>query len=285
MTAIPNTIRRGAIYWYRRSRCLPSGNRFRPTVSLRTACPQAARQRAALLTAKFEDLFMRLFGNPGRRLALDSAAIKLIFEKEFELALDAIEEERELATMPGYEFRDFGTYLDVHEEVYRYLADTNCTHEAIDRAAFAKRAPRLDPEAAELALAQLSQPTAIWHQSLDETAAALEEEGLGTDMFHMDHAMRLRFEARAAAVQEYRERLADPKRRFEILRSLPTASRELPAPPPAAVSAAPSAVESRLANLTAGQNVVEGVDLERMTACPLNAPPVRPYIRPGKAKR
>lgn len=260
MTAIPNTIRRGAIYWYRRSRCLPSGNRFRPTVSLRTACPQAARQRAALLTAKFEDLFMRLFGNPGRRLALDSAAIKLIFEKEFELALDAIEEEREHATMPGYEFRDFGTYLDMHEEVYRYLADTNCTHEAIDPTAFAKRAPRLDPEAAELALAQLSRPTAIWHQSLDETAAALEEKGLGTDMFQMDHAMRLRFEARVAAVQEYRERLADPKRRFESLRSLPTASQELPAPPPAAVSAAPSAVESRLANLTAGQMAKEFIE-------------------------
>ena len=128
MTAIPNTIRRGAIYWYRRSRCLPSGKSFRPTVSLRTACPQAARQRAALLTAKFEDLFMRLFGNPGRRLALDSAAIKRIFEKEFELALDAIEEEREQANMPGYEFRDFGTYLDVHEEVYRYLAETSSSH-------------------------------------------------------------------------------------------------------------------------------------------------------------
>src|SRR6476620_11520451 len=154
MTAIPNTIRRGAIYWYRRSRCLPSGNRFRPTVSLRTACPQAARQRAALLTAKFEDLFMRLFGNPGRRLALDSAAIKRIFEKEFELALDAIEEEREQANMPGYEFR--------------YLGETSSSHWGIDRAALAKRAPCLDPHAAELAMALLSRPAAIWHQSLDE---------------------------------------------------------------------------------------------------------------------
>ena len=81
MTAIPNTIRRGAIYWYRRSRRLPSGNSFRATVSLRTACPQAARQRAAMLTAKFEDLFMRLFKSPGRRVSLEPAAIKLIFGK------------------------------------------------------------------------------------------------------------------------------------------------------------------------------------------------------------
>lgn len=52
MTAIPNTIRRGAIYWYRCSRSLPSGNRFRATVSLRTACRRAGRRRAAVLTVK-----------------------------------------------------------------------------------------------------------------------------------------------------------------------------------------------------------------------------------------
>lgn len=253
MTAIPNTIRRGAIYWYRRSRCLPSGNRFRPTVSLRTACPQAARQRAAILTAKFEDLFMRLLGSPSRRLALDSAAIKRIFEKEFEFALDAIEDEREQASMAGYEFRDFGTYLDVHEEVYRYLADTNCSHEQVDRAVFARRAPQLDPEASELAMALLSRPTAIWHQSLEETAAALEEEQLGTDIFHMDHAMRLRFEARLAAVQEYRQRLSDPKRRLDSLRSVPPRASELQPPPLATTPAAPPPVEGELADLTAEQ--------------------------------
>ena len=86
MTAIPNTKRRGAIYWYRRSRRLPCGNHFRPMVSLRTACPKAARRRAAILTAKFEDLFMRLFGNPGRQFALDRGAATRIFQIEFNKA-------------------------------------------------------------------------------------------------------------------------------------------------------------------------------------------------------
>ena len=72
MTAIPNTMRRGAIYWFRRSRCLPSGKPFRPMVSLRTACPRTARRRAAILTATFEELCMRLFGRPGRRFALEA---------------------------------------------------------------------------------------------------------------------------------------------------------------------------------------------------------------------
>ncbi len=79
MTAIPNTKRRGAIYWYRRSRRLPCGNHFRPIVSLRTACPKAARRRAAILTAKFEDLYMRFFANPARRFALDRDAATRIF--------------------------------------------------------------------------------------------------------------------------------------------------------------------------------------------------------------
>ena len=104
MTAIPNTKRRGAIYWYRRSRCLPSGNRFRPTVSLRTACPQVARRRAAILTAKFEDLYMRLFGNPGRRFALDKDAATRIFQSEFNRTLDALEDEREQSSLSSYEF-------------------------------------------------------------------------------------------------------------------------------------------------------------------------------------
>lgn len=249
MTSIPNTVRRGAIYWYRRSRCLPSGNRFRPTVSLRTACPTAARRRAAVLTAKFEDLYLRLFGNPTRRFALDAAAAKRIFQKEFDLALDSIENEREYASLPNYEFRDFNTYLDVHEEVYRYLAETNCSGQQVDPADWARRAPHLDAEAAEIALELLSRPAAIWHQSLDETAAALEEEQFGTDIFHMDHAMRLRFEARVAAVQEYRRRIADPKLRFESLRAAPAA----PAQPPAATPPSLPPVSFEWANLTPEQ--------------------------------
>jgi integrase len=82
----------------------------------------------------------------------------------------------------------------------------------------------------------------------------LEEEELGTDIFHMDHAMHLRFEARVAAVQEYREQLADPKRRLESLRALPTAPRELPAPAKTVrAAAAETPIEGELANLTAEQ--------------------------------
>ncbi len=254
MTAIPNTIRRGAIYWYRRSRRLPSGNSFRATVSLRTACPQAARQRAAMLTAKFEDLFMRLFKSPGRRVSLEPAAIKLIFEKEFELALDAIEEERAHATVPNYDYRDLPTYLDVHEEVYRYLAETSASNWEGDAAVLAKRAPHLNPDAAELALALLSKPNAIWYHSLDETAASLENEGIATDGSYMDHAMRLRFEARVAAVQEYRQRMADPKRRLESLRAMPSASRSVSDPvaaPASPVAAASTVDELELQSLNA----------------------------------
>ncbi|MFN3944258.1 MAG: hypothetical protein ACK4K7_04965 [Allosphingosinicella sp.] len=93
MTAIPNTKRRGAIYWYRRSRRLPCGSHNRPIVSLRTACPRAARRRAAMLTAKFEDLCMHLFGKPGRRFTLDREAATRIFQAEFNKALDAMDAE------------------------------------------------------------------------------------------------------------------------------------------------------------------------------------------------
>ncbi|QDP20369.1 hypothetical protein [Sphingomonas xanthus] len=52
MAAIPNTMRRGAIYWFRRSRRLPDGKILRPTVSLRTARSSIARLRAAILSAQ-----------------------------------------------------------------------------------------------------------------------------------------------------------------------------------------------------------------------------------------
>ena len=218
MTAIPNTMRRGAIYWYRRSRRLPCGNHFRPIVSLRTACPKAARLRAAILTAKFEELYMRLFGNPGRRFALDRDGTTRIFQGEFNKALDAIEDESVQADIPGYEFGDIGTFLDIHEEVYRYLAETNCSGDELSADAWAERVPHLDYGVAMLAHQQVSRLGAIWYQSLDETAEALENEQTETDIFHMDHAMRLRFEARLAAVQEYRRRINDPNRRYESLR-------------------------------------------------------------------
>jgi integrase len=241
MTAIPNTMRRGAIYWYRRSRRLPCGNHCRPIVSLRTACPKAARRRAAILTAKFEDLYMRLFGNPGRRFALDPAAAKRIFQTEFEKALDAMNEESMQAGAYGYEYGNMGTFLDVHEEVYRYLAETNCSGDEVSAADWTARVPHLSTGVAMLAHQQLSRINAIWHLSLDETAEALEHEQIETDIFHMDHAMRLRFEARVAAVQEYRRRMSDPSRRFESLLAAPASQPAWSAGPAAGAQAAPAA--------------------------------------------
>ena len=97
MASIPNTKRRGAIYWLRRSRLLPDGDCLQPIVSLRTACPIKARRRAAVLAAKFEELYMRLFGGGERRFALDANAAAVIFKKEFNQALNALEDEREQA--------------------------------------------------------------------------------------------------------------------------------------------------------------------------------------------
>lgn len=236
MTAIPNTKRRGAIYWYRRSRRLPCGNHFRPMVSLRTACPQAARHRAAILTAKFEELYMRLFGKPARRLALNKDAATRIFQGEFNKALDALDDERERSSLRDYEFRDLDTFLDIHEEVYRYLAETNCMGDEPSVEAWAERVPDLDHEVAMMAHQQVSRLSAIWHQSLDETAEALENEQIETDIFYMDHAMRLRFEARLAAVQEYRRRMSDPDRRFASLLVAPVAQAPVKAVAPAAAS-------------------------------------------------
>ena len=214
MTAIPNTCRRGAIYWYRRSRRLPCGNRCRPIVSLRTACPRAARRRAAILTAKFEELYVRLFGNSARRFAIDAEAAKRIFQKEFNRALDALEQEREQAELSSYEYGSIDVFPDVHEAVYGHLAKTNGTGASLT---FAEWAGQVGPDHDIASVAQegLSSMNAIWHQSLEDTAEALESEGIETDVFYMGHTTRLRFEARVAAVQEYRRRLADPKLRFE----------------------------------------------------------------------
>lgn len=150
MTAIPNARRRGAIYWFRRSRRLPSGNRFRANVSLRTACPQAARFRAAVLTMKFEELFLRLFGSPQPKFTMADEAAKRVFQAEFNKALDNLENERELAVSPSYDFRNFDTFLDVHEEVYRFLADESCFKEDVTIDSWLDRVPHLDPEAAAM---------------------------------------------------------------------------------------------------------------------------------------
>lgn len=95
--------------------------------------------------------------------------------------------------------------------------------------------PHVYTGVARLACGQMSPVNAIWHLSLDETVEELENERIETDIFHMDHAMPLHFEARLAAVHEYRPRISDPDRRFAMLLAAPLA--EMPTGP-----AAPAAV-------------------------------------------
>lgn len=195
---------------------------------------------------------MRLFGNPGRQFALDPAAATRIFRAEFNKALDAMDEESMQAGAYGYEYGNMDTFLDVHEEVYRYLAETNCSGDEVSAEAWRERVPHLDPGPAMLAHQQLSRINAIWHLSLDQTAEAIENEQIDTDIFHMDHAMRLRFEARVAAVREYRQRMSDPRRRFESLLAAPVLQPATTAAPAAVPQSGPI-IDSAWAALTAEQ--------------------------------
>jgi hypothetical protein len=140
----------------------------------------------------------------------------------------------------------------VHEEVCRYLAETNCSGDEISAQAWTERVPHLDTRAATLACQQLSRINAIGHLSLDEAAEALENEQIDTDIFHMDHPVRLRFEARVAAVREYRRRMSDPGRRFESLLAAPVLQPATTAAP-AAVSQSGPIIDSAWAALTAEQ--------------------------------
>jgi len=88
---------------------------------------------------------MRVFGKPARRFALDKDAATRIFQGEFNKALDALDDEREQSAIRGYEFGDL---LDVHEEVYRYLAETNCSGDELTAEAWTERVPHLDREVA-----------------------------------------------------------------------------------------------------------------------------------------
>lgn len=65
-------------------------------------------------------------------VALDAGATRRIFQSEYNRALDALEDEREHATLPGYEFGNATTFLDVQEEVSRYLVETNCSGDEPD---------------------------------------------------------------------------------------------------------------------------------------------------------
>jgi len=220
-------------------------------VSLRTACPRTARLRAAILTAKFEELYMRLFNRQPRRFSLDKAAATRIFQAEFNRALDALEDEREYSTIGGYEYGNLSTFLDVHEEVYRYLAETNCFDNELALDDWLVRVPHLDPAVAKLAYDQVSELSVIWHQSLDETAHALENEQIETDIFLMDHARRLRFEARLAAVQEYRQRMRDINKRLESLLAEPIPEAQATASGSRGLSPAPIAPTHSAASLPA----------------------------------
>ena len=140
----------------------------------------------------------------------------------------------------------------MHEEVCRYLAETNCSGDEISAQAWTERVPHLDTRAATLACQQLSRINAIGHLSLDEAAEALENEQIDTDIFHMDHSVRLRFEARVAAVREYRRRMSDPGRRFESLLAAPVLQPATTAAP-AAVSQSGPIIDSAWAALTAEQ--------------------------------
>lgn len=254
MTAIPNTCRRGAIYWFRRSRRMPSGNHFRPTVSLRTACPKAARYRAALLTAKFEELFVRLFGSSETRITLERHAARQVFESEFNKVLDALEDKREMATLPGYEYPSFTSFLDTQEEVYRYLAETALNGEPLSVEGWLDRVPHLDPDAAALGYDEVSNPGALWHRHNDETYDALSAQGIEPTIHHMEHGTRVRFEARLAAIREYRRCMGDPSLKYAAvpLQPPPTTVPVIAsaAQPPAATTAATPPVPGEWAALT-----------------------------------
>jgi integrase len=214
MTSIPNTKRRGAIYWFRRSCRLPDGNGLRPTVSLRTSCPKEARRRAAVLAAKFEEIHVRLFGSSERRFALDADAAARVFKNEFNKALDVLEDERERSKELDYDFGSIDLFIDVHEAIYGYLAKTNFSESTLTFAEWAQMTD-LDGGVEYIAQRELSNLSGLWYQNLDETAQALIDENIDTELFLMEHASRLRFEARLAAVQEYRRRLENPSYRFE----------------------------------------------------------------------
>lgn len=234
MTSIPNTKRRGAIYWFRRSCRLPDGNPLRPTVSLRTSCPREARRRAAVLAAKFEEIHVRLFGGSERRYALDADAASRIFKNEYNIALDVLEDERERSKELDYDFGGISVFLDVHEAIYSYLAKTNFSESTLTFAEWAQ-ITGLDPGIEFLAQEELLNLDGIWCRNQDDTANALLNENLDTEMFLMEHASRLRFEARVAAVQEYRRRLHNPTQRFESFLAAPSA----PSSVPPAASASP----------------------------------------------
>jgi hypothetical protein len=191
MSAIPNTFRRGAIYWFRRSRRLPCGKVFRPTLSLRTACAKTARIRAALLAAKFEALSMRLFTRRDMSEILSPEEATAVFEVELRRALDQIEAEHSQARYSAYDYVNIRSFLNVHEAVYRYLAEHGIPDAVPDYDDWCESNPQLDLHEWEFSHKLLQNPGWIYHVSLDTTAEILDEFSIPTTCDKMDHGWRI----------------------------------------------------------------------------------------------
>jgi len=228
-------------------------------VSLRTACPRAARHRVALLNLRFESLCVRLFGNREVRRGLEVGDAKRIFDSELLKALAGLEEEREDAALLQYEFGDFTTFLAVHEQVYRYLSQFGTGIFKFDWHQWLARVGSAGEEVARLSFEILKKDKSIYYQTLDDSADTLIEHGVSegnrVDGCHLEHASRLRWDARVAAILEYRRSLDDPGARYarfdyEPVERLvpfsdqPTAEKATAEPPPVSPYAGLDAVEA-----------------------------------------
>jgi integrase len=265
MASIPNTKRRGAIYWFSRSRRLPDGNQLRPTVSLRTACPKAARRRAALLSAKFEDVYVRLFGANRRRLSLAADDAARIFTKEFNIALDNIEEERERASMRNYEFCGIEAFLDIHQVMYSYLSYTNADENKMSFLEWSSGKTDFCPSVVQLAGEQLANMTGIHWSIYDDTAHMLTAENIDTDIFYMEHAMRLRLEARLAAISEYKKRQVDGELRAQTYLKR-AAAQNVRSPAPDQVAGPETPADESSTSVGGETCGFSGLDPEQMAA-------------------
>lgn len=147
-----------------------------------------------------------------------AASAARLFQVEFDEALDALESERGRARSDGYEFTDFTTFLEVHEEAYRYLVQHPSSGEVPTIEQWLHRVAYLSPEAADHSYGIISQRDAIFYYHQDQTHDALIDQGLEPDILNISHGMQLRFQARLAAIREFKRRLQDPAlvRRFAL---------------------------------------------------------------------
>jgi hypothetical protein len=215
MALIPHTLRRGAVYYFRRSKSLSTGVSFRVIVSLRTACPRTARYRAALLNACFESFALRLFSNARTKATMSPDEARRVFQAELATAMRNLEEERAHAMMKPYDHGDFETFLTVHEEVYRFLADQP-SGQAVDYEVWLDRVGHRGRDVVELGWNFIKETGSIFYQTLDDTADALEAQGISTNILFMSHGAQILFEARLAAILNYRKGMQDPAVRYAL---------------------------------------------------------------------